>query len=624
MESKSVWRGNFLFFVAFFLYWVLLSWLDRGVFLFRVRHRVEDFGDVGYTFLYGLKLDCSLAAYLLVLPFLFFIVQHLWIRRPVSPWILRAYILLHTFFFTAITAANLPLYEAWGEKISKRAILLGFGTMSGVSNSVDPGMLWQGAWVFVLFFAAAHFFYIGVILKYAKYRPQKRTVSGWTFVLGLFVLFSVIRGGYGRTPINQSSVYFSDDNIMNHAAVNTYWSFLEDCSKIPGKNPYAFMPQEEADRLLDEALSSTGDSVLRVLKTDRPNVILLVLEGVVAQVFEDLGGESGVTPMMGRLMDEGISFRRAYAAAERSDKGMIALLSGFPAQGTESIIQYIPKHERLPGVGQLFDSLGYSTSFYHGGQSELYNFKSYMLTHGIDRIVDNSDFPIGAQRNSWGVYDHLVAARMLTDLNGDDKPFFSAFFALVSHEPFHLSPSYKFGKDTKANAYRSTCFYTDTMLYNFIEQAKKQDWYDSTVVVVTSDHGHIYPTEKYGLERPERYHVPLFLFGGALKEEFRGLKVDEPASQVDIAGTLAGFVGHGCRAFSYSNDLFALGRKKTAFFNSNSAFGIVAGEHVVSYDMLKRDVGYSTVPKDRPETRDSLIHVAKAYYQTVFRDFLAY
>jgi len=44
----------------------------------------------------------------------------------------------------------------------------------------------------------------------------------------------------------------------------------------------------------------------------------------------------------------------------------------------------------------------------------------------------------------------------------------------------------------------------------------------------------------------------------------------------------------------------------------------------VSYDLMKRDVGYSTVPKDRPEMRDSLIHVAKAYYQTVFRDFLAY
>src|SRR5690606_36446237 len=148
---------------------------------------------------------------------------------------------------------------------------------------------------------------------------------------------------------------------------------------------------------------------------------------------------------------------------------------------------------------------------------------------------------------------------------------------------FHLSPSYRFGKDTKANAYRSTCYYTDTMLYNFIEQAKKQDWYENTIVVVTSDHGHIYPTEKYGLDRPERYHIPLFIFGGALKKTFRGKKVDEPVSQLDIAGTLAGFVNDKRMKFKYSRDLFAKGRKHVAFYNSNGTFGIVNGDAVVSY-----------------------------------------
>lgn len=624
MKLDSVWRNHAMFFITSFLYWVFLSWLDRAIFLFRFRHRIEDSADILYTFLYGLKLDCSLAAYLLVFPFLFFTVQHLWIRRAVSPWVLRVYTMIPTFFFLTATAANLPLYEAWGEKISKRALMLGWDTMGGVSNSIDTEVLWQGALVLVVFCLGAHYFYHGLVVKYAKYRKQTRTITWRSFILGTFVLVTIIRGGYGRAALNQSSVYFSDDNIMNHAAVNTYWSFLKDCSKSMKKNPYSFMPQEKSDHIVDVALALSNDTVLHVLNTDRPNVILVILEGVVAQVFEDLGGEPGITPMMQKLMDEGVSFRHAYAAADRSDKGMIAVLSGFPAQGPESIIQYIPKHERLPAVGQLFDSLGYSTSFYHGGQSEFYNFKSYMLTHGITRVVDNVNFPIGVQRNSWGVYDHVITARMLKDFNADEKPFFSVFYTLVNHEPFHLSPSYRFGKDTKANAYRSTCYYTDTMLYNFIEQAKKQDWYENTIVVVTSDHGHIYPTEKYGLDRPERYHIPLFIFGGALKKTFRGKKVDEPVSQLDIAGTLAGFVNDKRMKFKYSRDLFAKGRKHVAFYNSNGTFGIVNGDAVVSYDMLKRNVGYNTVPKDSVETRDSLIRVAKAYYQTVFQEFLSY
>src|SRR5690606_39283769 len=129
-----------------------------------------------------------------------------------------------------------------------------------------------------------------------------------------------------------------------------------------------------------------------------------------------------------------------------------------------------PKHEKLPAVGQVFDSLGYATSFYHGGQSEFYNFKSFMLTHGIDKVVDNANFPINAQRNSWGVYDHLVAKRLLNSLKKEKKPFFSIFFTLVNHEPFVLSLSYSIWYKIKADVYLSTTLYTDNKLLYFYDK----------------------------------------------------------------------------------------------------------------------------------------------------------
>lgn len=383
------------------------------------------------------------------------------------------------------------------------------------------------------------------------------------------------------------------------------------------------MEDQEAQRAVARTIPPMSEHSI-VLTTTRPNVILVLLEGLVAQVFEDLGGEKNVTPKMKQLMDEGISFRRAYAAADRSDKGMIAVMSGFPAQGPESIIKYIPKHEKLPAVGQIFDSLGYVTSFYHGGQSEFYNFKSFMFTHGIDRVVDNMDFPLGVQRNSWGVYDHVVANRMLIDFGHDEKPFFSVFYTLVNHEPFHLVPGYQFGNDTKANAYRSTAFYTDTMLFDFIEKAKKQPWFKETIVLVTSDHGHVYPTEIYGLDKPERYHIPLFIFGGALKKEYQGTKVDHVVSQLDVASTLAGFVDVSASRFPYSQNLFAKQRGHTAFYNSNGTFGAINNEAAASYDMLRRDAGYSTLSHAEWAKRDSLLHLAKGYYQCVFDKFLRF
>ncbi|WP_437921644.1 LTA synthase family protein [Sphingobacterium sp. LRF_L2] len=591
--------------------------------MYSIWHKIEEPLDAFYAFLYGARLDLSLAAYLLIVPFLFFIIQQFWIKKRVSPWFLRGYAMLPTFLFAAVTAADLPLYEAWGEKISKRAITLGLDTMGGVSSSIDFEVIFQGVFVLVIFFLGAHYFYHRIVVRYAKYVPVKPNSTALVFVLGSIVLFLTMRGSIGRATLNQSSVYFSEDNTANHAAVNTYWSFLKSLLQNTKKNPYQFMDTNESNQIVASVLPPVHDNV-NVLSSNRPNVVLILLEGMVAQVFEELGGESEVTPKMKELMDEGVCFKRAYAAADRSDKGMIAVMSGFPAQGPESIIKYIPKHEKLPAIGQVFDSLGYETSFYHGGQSEFYNFKSFMFTHGIERVVDDLNCPITAQRNSWGVYDHVIADRMLQDLDKDRKPFFSIFYTIVNHEPFHLEPAYKFGNKSKADAYRSTAFYTDSMIYNLVERAKKKDWYKNTIFVVTSDHGHIYPKEKYGLEKRERYHIPLFIFGGALLDKYKGMKVDDVVSQLDIAPTLCHFVGRPATDFPYGSDLFAKNRQHIAFFNSNSTFGVVTNTHTVSYDMLKRDVGYSDVPKNQVSTRDSLLHIAKGYYQHVFQDFLSY
>lgn len=624
MKDKAAWRVNLIFHCVVFGYWLALSLVDRLVFSFSAMPQIGKPQELVYAFLYGLRMDFSLAAYLSIFPFLFSVLQQLWIKRPVSIWILRAYVMVVTFLFAAITVGNIQLYSAWGEKISKRAVSLGWSALGGVSNSIDLIMVGSGILVLAVYFFVAHYFYHLFVVPKAKYRAQRLSATIFALVVGAGLLFTFIRGGYGRAALNPSAVYFSEDNTVNHVAVNTYWAFLKDLTKSTKQSPYQFLPQETAVRLTASATTYDPTSVDKILHTSRPNVILVILEGVVAQVFEDLGGEKDITPKMSLLMDEGISFRSAYAAADRSDKGIIALLSAFPAQGPESIIKYIPKHEKLLSITQLYDSLGYSTSFYHGGQSEFYNVKSFMYTHGVKRVVDMMNFPPDAQRNSWGVYDHVVSNRMLADLNADKKPFFSIFYTLVNHEPFDLSPSYKFGNDSKANAYRSTAYYTDTMLNAFIERVKKQPWYKNTIVLVTSDHGHFYPQEKYGLEDPARYHIPLFVFGGALKKEYRGRKVDAVVSQLDVASTLAGFVGNYGHEFPFSQNLFASKRSHMAFYNSNNTFGVIAPEGAVSYDIQGRKIGYSTFGLNSQQERDSLLQYAQSYYQKVFQDFLKY
>src|SRR5690606_13169710 len=143
MKQKPVWRVSLSFFFALFGYWLLPSLVDRAAFAWTFAYKIGEPKDIAFAFLFGLRLDISLAAYLLVLPFLFFTVQHRVLRRAVSPPLLRGYVRLPTLRFAAITITNVPLDAAWGEKISKRAIVLGLDTIGGVSSSIDIGMLWQ-------------------------------------------------------------------------------------------------------------------------------------------------------------------------------------------------------------------------------------------------------------------------------------------------------------------------------------------------------------------------------------------------------------------------------------------------------------------------------------------------
>lgn len=627
MNKKSSFLSVLLFFISLLGYWLLLSLVDRTLFLFSISSHLEQsfFTSFIDTFQAGYKLDFSLASYLMAIPFLFYIFQQLLIKKPVSPWWLRAYVMVPTFLFAGITLVNIPLYASWNEKISKRAIQMALQTPEGLVASIEWKLIFTIVAILVVYFTLAHYFYHWVVVRYAKFSKLSLQQTGITFLLGAAVIFTLIRGGYGRANLNPSVAYYSENSALNHAAVNTYWALLKDLSKSQQASPYAFSSLQQAEDILQASgVLFQSDSIPSVLNVKRPNIVLVLLEGVVGQVFEDLGGEKGITPKMSKLMHQGVLFSRAYSTADRSDKGMIGTLSGFPAQGPESIIKHISKHEHLPAITQLFDSLGYSTSFYHGGQSEFYNFKSFMKAHGIQRIVDNSSFGLSASRVSWGVYDHLVAAKMIEDLQDTQTPFFSMFYTLVNHEPFDLQGEHKFGNDTKANGYRSTVYYTDSVVNDLVEQAKKQDWYDNTLFVVLSDHGHHLPTDIYDLSRPERYHIPLFMFGEVLKDEYKGKVIDQPVSQTDLVTTLWNMVSEKKSPFSYSVDLFQRNRAGMSFINSNNTIGVVTANQAVSYDIQGQKVSYIQDQKASRDSIDYLLQLSKAYYQTVYQKFLNY
>ncbi|GAB3814156.1 hypothetical protein GCM10028895_06980 [Pontibacter rugosus] len=382
-----------------------------------------------------------------------------------------------------------------------------------------------------------------------------------------------------------------------------------------GHNPYQYLPEQEAEqRVLALYAAVAADSTEQLVEAKQPNVLFIILESYTAKLIGSLGGEQGVTPNLDRLASEGINFTNIYAAGDRSEKGMVALLSGYPVQTTTSIIKYPQKTEKLPQLSEVLAQEGYSTSYYYGGELEFANIKSYLRNGSYDRLIDKYDFDPSTYNSKWGAHDHVLFERVLKDLKQEKKPFFSTVYTLSSHEPFEIPIPAKFPGTTEEVMFRNSVYYTDWALGKFIDEAKQQPWWQNTVVVIAADHGHPLPGNDQN-HAPSKFRIPFILTGGALRETKK--QVDAIGSQTDIVATLLTQLNLPHNQFKWSRNLLAASSSPFAFYVFNDGFGYVTPQGILTFDNTAKQ----PITKDEDLT-DEQLQNAKAYMQFSFDDFV--
>lgn len=615
--------------VKFYLIWIIIFFIERLIFIGYFYAKIFPISpkELILTFIFGLRMDASMAAYICALPLLFFIVK--WfipsLKIPIKA--LRVYSLILLAICCLLSAINLNIYQEWGTKLPYRAIStsIEYPYQAFISSYSSPFVV-PAFLILIIFFTGRY------LLNKAIKQPIQLHGFKWYFkipvsILLIGVLFLFIRSGWQTTPLNPSMAYFSTKPILNHAAVNTEWNLLSDFLHAEGssKNPYNYMDETSAqEKILPYINNDSLSNPVKILNQSKPNVVLIILESFTSDLIESLGGEPGIAPGFEKLTNDGILFTNIYAASDRTDKGIIAIMSAFPSQATQSIIKNVNKLEHLPGIGQEFLDNGYSTSFVHGGESEFYNFKSYMLSHGVQKVIDQYDFPLRDVQSKWGAFDHLTFQKQIEYLNKSPQPFFSTILTLSNHEPFDLPSPPKYGSDSQANLFRSTAFYTDSALYNYINKAKQTDWYKNTLFVIIADHGHRLPLDKWDSFHPNRYRIPFLLYGDVIKEEFRGEKIDKIGNQTDLVSTLLHQLNINSKPYYWSKDLLDPNTPPFAFFSYNNGFGIVTPEQSLTFDNVGKEIIYLKDQGVQDSINQQLKTIGQAYLQEVYNQYIYY
>jgi phosphoglycerol transferase MdoB-like AlkP superfamily enzyme len=362
--------------------------------------------------------------------------------------------------------------------------------------------------------------------------------SKWIIVPLILILAVGARGGVTSTPLSLGSAQKTNNILYNALSTNSLWNLFH-VYQQPTLNQNiksTLMPAEMEQRALDKYMGPDtfpgGLKRMPQIIKKGSNVLIVVLEGIGEHWLEHDPSES-ITPNLHRLAQDGMWFKKAYAAGDRTDKGLAAIFCGYPSQPVKGILLDPSKwgvlHQQfLPAE---FVKQGYNTNFYYGGDPDFANMGAFLKFVGFQNI---KTYPNSVD-SKWGVNDKTMTKLVLNDITHLPQPFFASWLMLSSHEPYDVVDNQDLPEDEKL---KLSIRYSDAALGKLVEGLKRFNLYDSTVIVVVSDHSKsvgLPVTEDY---EQEFFRIPLMITGGPIRDMYRGVAPHLIVSQTDIYATL--------------------------------------------------------------------------------------
>ena len=636
-------RRRVLFLIRTYLWTVAVFIVAKIAFMFYCREGHDfSFGDVMDVLQHGLSLDLSTALYFLILPFLVMMVSIWWNKGKTLQRILYTYFIIISIAFALAFVADSSLYPFWGFKLDASCLQY-LTTPKEAAASVS---FWYLLIRLVAFMAIAGIISFGY-LKETGRQGDKETgrqgdketgrqgVSPTTLLKTSETIFYLIciplmvigiRGGLNESTTNIGQVYYSQNQFLNHSAVNPVFSFLSSFEKtanniedydffsdaecaqlmkgIYGKETGRQGDKEEGDR--SQETGRQGDrSQETLLNTNCPNIVIVLMESA-GDIFRD------VMPNLQQLRKEGIDFTNCYGNTWRTDRGTLCTFSGYPSFPTSSVMKMPKKTKHLPSIASALRQEGYHTHYLYGGDINFTNMRSYLISTGWEQLTWLDDFTMEEQHSAnWGVRDDITFNTLYQMIRrqeaGDRRQerFLIGFSTLSSHEPWDV-PIKKYDQE-EPNAF----YYLDQCIGDFISKLKKTPQWENLLVIFLPDHSIDFG--EYTETHPLRNKIPMVWVGGAVRAP---QEIKQFCNQTDLAATLLAQLQLSHEAFRWSRDVLSTSYQYPfAVHNYNNGFSLTDSTGFIVYDL-----GASKLIKAESSQSQRLERMGKAILQATTED----
>ena len=380
-------------------------------------------------------------------------------------------------------------------------------------------------------------------------------------LIGIFSIYILITTAIEANERVSEDPYNRDTQIKKATIYGYHISDI--INAIDGSKQAKFKNKEEMmevyDSLKDDYNEQYGESYIDIEGSMAgKNVIVLQLESIQEFVLNKTINGKEITPNLNRFIDENIRisnmFMQSYSTTADSEFSSVTSL--YPVENGMAYSRYYKN--TYDDIFKIFKESNYTTSYMHGNYGYFWNRTNVYSNMKVDNIELKDRFADISEDVMGYLSDELLYKQAVEKLKNYDKPFFSFIVSASSHTGFTLDGlqdrskiNIDVGKykDTFFGNYLESVNYADYAFGIFIDELKKADLYDDTVIILYGDHN--------GLDM---YNNEMIEFLGELDDNvtdvdiklnyirvlagmripgISNLRIDKPVSKLDIKPTLA-------------------------------------------------------------------------------------
>lgn len=326
--------------------------------------------------------------------------------------------------------------------------------------------------------------------------------------------------------------------------------------------------------------------VLSCALKKKPNVILISIDNLSPEYIEKMEN-------LKVFLKDFLKFENVFTPYPLCLPSHLSILtSKNPAELRVFLNEYYFLKKEIKTFPEVLKENGYKTIGFVSGKPLK---KIYGIGKGFDeyddlllkKISSNLLFVLKSERNIYLNYRKAEDTLKLAEnyIRSVKKPFFLFIHLYDAYPPF--MPPEEFLKKYK-DPYLSSLSYIDFELDKFLNEIKRENLYNNSIILITSDHGKIEKEEEAGMEiKGRNLKVPLFI----KLEKGKKFSPNENKKSISIEGIpniILKNLGIKDDNFIEKNEIFVFTTIPFHYYGKNAKFSLIEGSLKFDYGELIR------------------------------------